>query len=166
MGAFFFSDRARRPDTAVTIELANAVPATPPPPAPARVGLVEDDAREQEAFAWAIGADPALTLALTAETRGDALRLLERQPLEVLVVDLGLPDGSGLDVIAQARRVQPQCLVMVMTIFGDDAHVLSAVEAGAAGYLLKDVSAGQAAEIRSLLAGGSPINPMVARRIL
>jgi len=87
--------------------------------------------------------------------------------MDVLLVDLGLPDGSGLDVIRATRAQWPQCSVLVSTIFGDEAHVLRSIEAGAMGYLLKDVSAAELAqEIRSLHAGGSPISPMVARKIL
>ncbi len=85
----------------------------------------------------------------------------------MLLVDLGLPDGTGLDVIAAARAALPGCAVMVSTIFGDETHVLRAIEAGAMGYVLKDLSAAElVAEIRSLHAGGSPINPMVARKLL
>jgi DNA-binding NarL/FixJ family response regulator len=85
----------------------------------------------------------------------------------VLLVDLGLPDGSGLDVIRAARVQWPDCSILVSTIFGDEDHVLRSIEAGAMGYLLKDVSAAELAEeIRNLHAGGSPISPMVARKIL
>lgn len=82
-------------------------------------------------------------------------------------MDLGLPDGSGLDVIRAARVQWPDCSILVSTIFGDEDHVLRSIEAGAMGYLLKDVSAAELAEeIRNLHAGGSPISPMVARKIL
>ncbi|HMN58158.1 MAG TPA: response regulator transcription factor, partial [Ottowia sp.] len=88
-------------------------------------------------------------------------------PLDVLLVDLGLPDGSGLAVIAAARQQWPDCAVMVSTIFGDETHVLRSIEAGAMGYLLKDLDApALLEEVRSLHAGGSPINPMVARKLL
>ncbi|KAB2895661.1 MAG: response regulator transcription factor, partial [Burkholderiaceae bacterium] len=61
----------------------------------------------------------------------------------------------------------PQAAAMVSTIFGDEAHVLRSIEAGAMGYLLKDLSPGAVLdEVRSLHAGGSPINPMVARKLL
>jgi len=143
-------------------------PGLPAPwPAPLRVGVVEDDAETRAALAAMIGAQPDLALALLAATRAEALALLPQAPLDVLLVDLGLPDGSGLDVIRATRLQWPQCGVLVSTIFGDDAHVLPSIEAGAMGYLLKDSGAAELAqEIRSLHAGGSPISPMVARKIL
>ena len=87
--------------------------------------------------------------------------------VDVLLVDLGLPDGSGLDVIRRCRRIQPDCAMMVITMFGDEANMLSAFEAGASGYLLKDgTEADLATHILSLHAGGSPMSPIIARQLL
>ncbi len=132
-----------------------------------RVGVVEDEPEEREAFAEHITAQPDMELVLVATNRAEALALLPLHAVDVLLVDLGLPDGSGLDVIGAARTQWPGCNVLVSTIFGDEAHVLPSIEAGATGYLLKDSSApGLVDEIRSVHAGGSPISPMVARKIL
>jgi len=148
---------------------ASRAPGGLPAEAPARirVGTVEDDPETREALARHIYAQPDLVLVLQASRRAEALALLPQQALDVLLVDLGLPDGSGLDVIRAARAQWPGCGVLVSTVFGDEAHVLPAIEAGAMGYLLKDSSAPELAhEIRSVHAGGSPISPMVARKIL
>lgn len=132
-----------------------------------RVGVVEDEPEARDAFSRHITAQPDMELVLIATTRAEALSLLPHHPVDVLLVDLGLPDGSGLDVISAARAQWPDCNVLVSTIFGDEAHVLPSIEAGATGYLLKDSSApGLVDEIRSVHAGGSPISPMVARKIL
>ena len=138
-----------------------------PPPSTLRVGVVEDDAASRDTFVAMIHAQPDLVLAMVAASRAEALDRLSTAPMDVLLVDLGLPDGSGLDVIRAARDQWPQCSILVSTIFGDEDHVLRSIEAGAMGYLLKDVDAAELAEeIRSLHAGGSPISPMVARKIL
>jgi len=132
-----------------------------------RVAMVEDDAASRHALADAVAQAPGMRMAWAAASRGEALARLQGEPLDVLLVDLGLPDGTGLDVIAAARAALPGCAVMVSTIFGDETHVLRAIEAGAMGYVLKDLSAAElVAEIRSLHAGGSPINPLVARKLL
>ena len=143
----------------------SAHPSKPPPPL--RVGVVEDDAASRDTLVAMIGTQPDLALALLATCRAEALARLPTAPLDVLLVDLGLPDGSGLDVIRAARVQWPDCSILVNTIFGDEDHVVRSIEAGAMGYLLKDVDAAELAEeIRSLHAGGSPISPMVARKIL
>lgn len=139
----------------------------PTPAAPIRVGLVEDDAKTRAILVRAISAQADMRLVLQAVSRTQALALLPREAMDVLLVDLGLPDGSGLDVITATRQQWPDCSVLVSTIFGDEMHVLPSIEAGAMGYLLKDSSdPGLVNEIRSVHAGGSPISPMVARKIL
>ena len=138
-----------------------------PPSTTIRVAVVEDDAACRASVVQAVQAAPDMRLAWQAAARAPALALLPGAPLDVLLVDLGLPDGSGLEVIAAARQHWPDCAVMVSTMFGDEAHVLHSIEAGAMGYLLKDVEAPALLdELRSLHAGGSPINPLVARKLL
>ena len=133
-----------------------------------RVALVEDDVHFQNALKAAIATAPDMVLLGVASTRAQGLQmLLEQAPADVLLVDLGLPDGSGIDVIRAAHAQWPGCNLMVSTTFGDEAHVMQSIEAGAAGYLLKDSAPqGMLQEIRSLHAGGSPISPLIARQIL
>jgi DNA-binding NarL/FixJ family response regulator len=131
------------------------------------VGIVEDDAAFRDDFAKAIAAAPGLALGPLASSVAEAMDMLRGTAPDVLLVDLGLPDGSGIDVIRAAQSRWPHCATMVTTAFGDEAHVLGSIEAGASGYLLKDSSPdGIVREIRTLHAGGSPINPLVARRVL
>lgn len=128
--------------------------------------MVEDDTACRHALTQAILSSGDMHLVWQAATLADA-RARIAQPIDVLLVDLGLPDGSGLDLIREIRETQPTCQVMVSTMFGDDANLMAAITAGALGYLLKDVSAGEViGEIRNLHAGGSPINPMMARKLL
>jgi DNA-binding NarL/FixJ family response regulator len=131
------------------------------------VALVEDDVHFQHAISEAIKASDDMRLVSQASTRAQGMRALEQAPADVLLVDLGLPDGSGIDVIRAAQVQWPTCAVMVCTTFGDEAHVLRSIEAGADGYLLKDgAPASMLDEIRILLGGGSPISPLIARQIL
>lgn len=132
-----------------------------------RVVLVEDDARFRAAFAAAIEGSSDLGLQALAATLRDGLALLAGPAPDVLLVDLGLPDGSGVDLIKAARVAWPSCDVMVSSVFGDESHVLLSIQAGAVGYLLKDSEPQRIVEqIRSLRAGGSPISPLIARQVL
>ena len=147
----------------------NSNPGTPPA-TPIRVAAVEDDAACRIALVAALNAAKDMRLLWAVTARAEALAVLDQADAEVpdvLLVDLGLPDGSGLDVIAAARARWPSVAPMVSTLFGDEEHVLAAIEAGAMGYLLKDSTpATVVQEIRILHAGGSPINPLVARKLL
>lgn len=132
-----------------------------------RVVLVEDDVDFQQALRETIGNAPDMELVSVASTRALGLKTLDDDPADVLLVDLGLPDGSGIDVIRAAHAKWPSCGIMVSTAFGDEMHVMQSLEAGAAGYLLKDSAAkSMVAEIRSIHQGGSPISPLIARQIL
>jgi len=132
-----------------------------------RVALVEDDVNFQNALMEAISSAPDMTLQGLAGTRAQGFLMLDQTPTDVLLVDLGLPDGSGIDVIRQAHAKWPDCNIMVCTTFGDEMHVMQSLEAGASGYLLKDSAPeNMVLEIRSLHGGGSPISPLIARQIL
>ena len=134
---------------------------------PILVAIVEDDPEFLDALCKAVQAVPDLRLASMAGTRAEGLALLQGDRAHVLLVDLGLPDGSGIDVIRAATRLWPACSIMVSTNFGDETSVMRSIESGAAGYLLKDSSPAKIVdEIRSLASGGSPISPIIARQVL
>jgi DNA-binding NarL/FixJ family response regulator len=135
--------------------------------APVSVLIVEDDERFRAAFASTVSSAPDLHLVGTASDLPQGLLLLRELKPDVLLVDLGLPSGSGIDLIRYAHGHLPNTDVMVVTVFGDEPHVMASLEAGATGYLLKDAHpADLADQIRSLHAGGSPISPVIARRLL
>jgi DNA-binding NarL/FixJ family response regulator len=129
--------------------------------------IVEDIPEFQQRFATAIQADAGLRLLGVAGTGAEAMASLAQQAPDVMLVDLGLPDMSGIEVIRHAARHQPETESLVVTMFGDDSNVLASIEAGATGYLLKDsLPESIAACIHELRAGGSPISPSIARRVL
>jgi DNA-binding NarL/FixJ family response regulator len=96
-----------------------------------------------------------------------ALHLLQTQSFQVALVDLGLPDGNGLEVLQQLQQLQPACAPVVATIYDDDEHLFEALQAGAQGYLLKDQPAGWLAQqLRGIFEGQPPLSPAIARRLL
>ena len=89
------------------------------------------------------------------------------QSVDVLLTDLGLPDGNGLQVIRHARTCHPACESLVISMFGDADNVLASIEAGALGYIHKDAAPADIANtILEMKADASPISPMIARRVL
>lgn len=131
------------------------------------VVIVEDDAKFRGAFARLIEATADMELLGTAASLAQGLDLVGRRMPDVLLVDLDLPDGPGLELIRHVAARSDTCEIMVITVFGDERHVLESIEAGASGYLLKDTLAEDfVAQIRVLHAGGSPISPVIARQLL
>jgi DNA-binding NarL/FixJ family response regulator len=134
---------------------------------PTTVLIVDDEPEFIRRFTNAILTDPELALAGSAATARGAIAMLDAQPPDVMLLDLGLPDTNGVEVIRHAVQHHRGCDVLVVTMFDDDQHVIDAIAAGAAGYLLKDaMPEGIVASIRELRGGGSPISPGIARRVL
>lgn len=134
-----------------------------------RVLIVEDDPQMRAFFAASVGRSPELTLIAQVGTVTEALALLNdaSQVVHVLLTDLGLPDGSGLEVIRHARITHPSCEALVISMFGDEDNVLASIEAGALGYIHKDAAPDDIAKtILEMKSGASPISPMIARRVL
>jgi DNA-binding NarL/FixJ family response regulator len=132
------------------------------------VWLIEDHKTYGERLARALNRieDLACTQRFTACE--DAFAALTSEPApQVLLLDVGLPGMNGIDGIARLRQFAPQTAVVILTVFEEDDKIFRAICAGAAGYLLKTSSTEDiAAAIRSAAAGGSPINPTIARRVL
>jgi DNA-binding NarL/FixJ family response regulator len=132
-----------------------------------RVAIVEDDRATRERFALAISEDPRTALVQSFESGGEAIARLPVIRPDVLLVDLGLPDMDGTKVIRAAASRLPNCDIMVITVFGDERNVLSSIEAGASGYVLKDCADAQLVQfVLELRAGGAPMSPGIARMLL
>ena len=142
------------------------------------VFVIEDEPHTRELLANAVTEHPMLTLVDAVGTLAEARTALPQMAeCAVVLVDLGLPDGDGIDIIhaltqqsAQTQAQQPTAQgphVLVISVFGDELHVVRAIEAGAVGYLLKDLDDAELGEsIVRVVDGESPINPAIARHLL
>ena len=129
--------------------------------------VVEDDDDTRSYLAQALGTGEAGYQVAVAANLRDGLDALKSAPPRVLLVDLGLPDGSGLELIRAARALSPDVLPLVITVFGDEASVIGAIEAGAQGYLLKSEAPPDLREaVGQVIAGGAPISPGIASHLL
>jgi DNA-binding NarL/FixJ family response regulator len=134
---------------------------------PITVTIIEDNIAFLQRFTASIEATGEFSIQGTAQTGAEGIAEIDRGRSDVYLVDLGLPDMSGIEVIRHATKVHPDCDVLVITVFGDDLHVIDSIEAGASGYILKDSSENDIADcIRTLRDGGSPVSPMIARKLL
>jgi DNA-binding NarL/FixJ family response regulator len=132
-----------------------------------RIAIVEDDPVLRGHLLEIVTRVEGFELAGVGATRDQGRELLN-EDCDVLLLDLALPDGSGLDVIREARTRGVDALkIIVISVFGDVRNVVAAIEAGADGYLLKggDISDTERA-IRDVVAGRAPISPAVAGHIL
>ena len=104
---------------------------------------------------------------LFANTVKEAYSIIQQQPIALALVDLGLPDGSGISIIEKIREQDAQALILVVSAWSTQDSLFRAIQAGATGYVLKERDDVEVAlAIRSILRGGAPIDPFVAREIL
>jgi DNA-binding NarL/FixJ family response regulator len=136
-------------------------------PGPVTVALVEDDDEARKRLVASIDSDASLKLVGAYATGAAALAGVASGAPDVFLVDLGLPDVPGLEVVRRVAARFPTCDILVVTVFGDEESVISAFEAGARGYLLKGaLERDIAQDIRHLRNGGSPLSPVIARQVL
>jgi DNA-binding NarL/FixJ family response regulator len=134
---------------------------------PLRVAIIEDDLTAREGLAYLVKGVPGFTVVGEYESVEDAMETIAGESPDVLLLDIGLPGRSGTDALPGIRRILPNTQCLILTVFADDEHVYRALCNGAHGYLLKDTPAdGLLQAIRDVAAGGSPISPAIARRIL
>jgi DNA-binding NarL/FixJ family response regulator len=103
------------------------------------------------------------------QTLRTAMDFAREEPQDYWLVDLGLPDGTGIDLIRMARELYPLTYILVITVFGDGDNIVGSIQAGANGYLLKedmqkDVSL--LLTIEAIRNGGTPLSPLIASRLL
>lgn len=140
---------------------------TAEPKKPIRTAIVEDDPALRKMIVSLLEADPDYAVVAEMAEGRAAIAAMAQMPLDIALVDLGLPDISGIDVIRELKVMRPECNVLVVTTFGDENTVTSALEAGADGYLLKGTSLDELKrDIHALQVGGSPLSPMIARKLL
>jgi DNA-binding NarL/FixJ family response regulator len=134
---------------------------------PTRVVVVEDDSATRKMLVAALEADADYKVVAEFGEGVAALASLKQIEHDLVLLDLGLPDISGIEIIRAIGATHPQCDVVVITTFGDDHSVFSALEAGARGYLLKGATAEELRrDVRLLRDGGSPLSPSIARKLL
>lgn len=132
-----------------------------------RIIIVEDDPTMMTWLCDAIGAAQGLAVKAVATTALAGEALIAEGGYDVLLCDLGLPDGDGINLIRKSAQNYPASDIMVITLFAEQRRVVDCIRAGARGYLLKGVEAEECVEaIREIRRGGSPISPVIARRLL
>jgi len=132
-----------------------------------RVLLIDDDEFMRRVIAQELLSDMRIQLEGQGSSVRDGRRLLATHEFDVLMVDLRLGDGSGFDLIREARKLHRYCEIIVISALEDDAHVMHAFELGATGYLLKHAWLQSFAEaVLQVVNGGAAITPKLTRRLL
>ncbi len=107
------------------------------------------------------------TAVTAVATLAAARQALQQQRYNLAVIDINLPDGSGIELVREIDAATPETYCVMATIYDDDDHLFSALQAGAQGYLLKEQPEQELlARLQGILRGEPPLSPAVARRVL
>lgn len=139
---------------------------TDEPEEPVRVLVVDDQRLIRESIASLLDIQPGISVVDTAADGADAIeRALALRP-DVILMDVRMPTMNGIDATVVLRTQLPDCRVVMLTTFDDEAYVVDALRAGAVGYLLKDLPARELAQaVRLTHAGVAPFDPAAAARL-
>lgn len=134
---------------------------------PTTVAIVEDNAGICEELKHVVAHATDLTCVCTCRNATAALQRLPSLAPDVIVMDIHLPDGSGIEVTARLKRLLPETQILMFTIHDDTEQIVKALEAGASGYLLKDTGPAEiVAAIRDIRNHGAPMSREVARKLV
>ncbi|MEO1244174.1 MAG: response regulator transcription factor [Pseudomonadota bacterium] len=129
--------------------------------------VVEDDASTRAMLVDKISRSKRHRVVGAVGSLASARRTLAKWNPDILLVDLQLPDGNGIDLISEQTLRNPGLPILVISIFGDEERVISAIGAGAQGYLLKDDDEDIILDaVDRLLRGESPISPSIAAHLI
>jgi len=131
-----------------------------------RVIIVDDHPVVRRGLKQIIAAEQDMQVVGEAESAREALRVIRQTACDAVVLDITLPDGSGLDVLSQLKSERPTLPVLIMSMHQEELYALRVLKAGASGYLMKDSIPEELIKaIRKITSGGKYINPAVAERL-
>jgi DNA-binding NarL/FixJ family response regulator len=132
-----------------------------------QVSLIEDDARLRGVFSRWLRETEGFRLLSEFADAESAMTALPNQSPEVVLVDINLPGLDGVECVRRLKPLMPNTQFMMVTVYEDAKRIVSALEAGAAGYLLKRASRNQLLDaIADLNRGGSPMSSSIARKVV
>jgi DNA-binding NarL/FixJ family response regulator len=136
---------------------------------PVDIIIIEDNELLRDSLKEAINKSGSIKCKNTFSSGEAALDFIEREDLvpEIILLDIGLPGISGIDLIPEIRKLTPTSKILILTVHDDNENVFNAICAGASGYLLKDLSADNIVNsINEVMNGGAPMNSHIAKKVL
>ncbi len=132
-----------------------------------RVAIVEDDEKIRESLIVLIEGTDGFRCVGAYEYAEEAINDFRRVDADVVLMDINLPKMSGIDCVRALKEQKPEVQIIMLTVYEDNDKIFASLEAGASGYLLKRTPPDQLLNgIRDVVAGGSPMTPHIARRIV
>jgi DNA-binding NarL/FixJ family response regulator len=132
-----------------------------------KIAIVEDNKVIRESLMEFIHADPECRCVCACATAEEALKIIPKHEPEIVLMDIQLPNMSGIDCLAQLKQMLPSLHIMMVTVYEDTERIFKALRMGACGYLLKRCTPEELiAAIREVRQGGAPMSREIARKVI
>src|SRR5215831_12488379 len=132
-----------------------------------RIAIVEDNKVIRESLMEFVQADPECSCVCVCATAEEALKVIPKHQPEIVLMDIQLPNLSGIECTAQLKQVVPSVQIIMVTVYEDTERIFKALRAGACGYLLKRCSPEELlSAIREVRQGGAPMSREIARKVI
>lgn len=139
----------------------------PPESSPIKVAIIEDHTKFRECLEFLLDNTPGYRCVGSFRSMEEALEKIKFELPDVVLVDIGLPGMSGVEGVRILKDRHPGLVMVMNTVYDDDERIFEALCAGASGYLLKKTPPARLLEsLNEAIAGGAPMSPEVARRVL
>jgi len=132
-----------------------------------KVAIVEDNKTVREGFETLLNRTPGFKCVCACGTVGDALKRIPGTQPDVVLMDIQLPDATGVECTAKIKQQMPTVQIVIVTVYEDSERIFQALRAGACGYLLKRAEPEKViAAVREAREGGVPMTPEIARKVI
>jgi DNA-binding NarL/FixJ family response regulator len=132
-----------------------------------KIAIVEDNKVIRESLAEFVQADSECECVCTCATAEESLKELPKHQPDIVLMDIQLPDISGIECTARLKQLMPSVQIIIVTVYEDTERIFKALRAGACGYLLKrSTSKELVSAIREVRQGGAPMSREIARKVI
>lgn len=132
-----------------------------------KVMIADDQELIRDSLKIVLEQNADMEVTALAGTGAEALRMLEVRPVNVILMDVRMPEMDGVQATARIKALHPEIKIIILTTFDDDEYVFNALKFGASGYMLKGVSVAElTAAIRTVMSGGAMINPDIVTKVV
>jgi DNA-binding NarL/FixJ family response regulator len=132
-----------------------------------KIAIVEDNKVIRESLMEFIHADPECRCVCTCATAEEALKIIPKHEPEIVLMDIQLPNMSGIDCLAQLKQILPSIHIIMVTVYEDTERIFKALRMGACGYLLKRCTPEELlSAIHEVRQGGAPMSREIARKVI
>jgi DNA-binding NarL/FixJ family response regulator len=132
-----------------------------------KIAIVEDNKVIRESLTEFVQADPEFRCVCVSATAEDALKIIPKHQPDIVLMDIQLPNMSGIDCIAQLKQLLPLVQIIMVTVYEDTERIFKALRMGACGYLLKRCAPEELiAAIHEVRQGGAPMSREIARKVI